>query len=227
MINPFFRYDSEILEIFPALSGGALHGNNLNNRDYPYLLQELFHKEQQGVLELIGNIHLSEIDSLAGWRTAFRMFGVDPTQYRSAAEALLRRLTKKGEIPSINAIVDCCNLVSIRYALPVAAFDLAKINAPITVRLASGSEIFISLYETELEHPESGEVVFTDNTGVVVARRWCWRQSNESVVGEETRDALFTIEAHHSNGKVNVDQAIVDLKSLLYEYCGGEFEIVL
>ena len=47
---------------------------------------------------------------------AIRGFGVDPTQYRSAAEALLRRLSKSGEIPSINALVDLGNLVSIRYA---------------------------------------------------------------------------------------------------------------
>ena len=39
---------------------------------------------------------------------------------RSAAEALLRRLTKQGSIPSINTLVDIGNLVSIRYALPVA-----------------------------------------------------------------------------------------------------------
>ena len=35
-----------------------------------------------------------------------RGFGVDPTQHRTAAEALLRRLTKKGDIPSINMIKD-------------------------------------------------------------------------------------------------------------------------
>ena len=49
------------------------------------------------------------------------------------ALALLRRLTKKGDIPSINAVVDICNLVSIRYALPVAAFDLAAITGGVTV----------------------------------------------------------------------------------------------
>ena len=58
----------------------------------------------------------------------FRQFGVDPTKYRCAAEALLRRLTKKGDIPSINTLVDLCNLISIRFALPVAAFDARSLS---------------------------------------------------------------------------------------------------
>jgi DNA/RNA-binding domain of Phe-tRNA-synthetase-like protein len=90
---------------------------------------------------------------LAGWRTAFRRFGVDPTQTRSSAEALLRRLTKKGDIPSINTLVDIANLVSIRYALPVAAFDLRHLKLPITVRFATGSEHYTPLGETGMENP--------------------------------------------------------------------------
>ena len=36
---------------------------------------------------------------------------------------MLRRLTKQGSIPSISALVDLGDLVSIRYALPVAILD--------------------------------------------------------------------------------------------------------
>lgn len=45
------------------------------------------------------DIRLSQIRVLAAWRTTFGGSSVDPTQYRSAAESLLRRLTKKGGIP--------------------------------------------------------------------------------------------------------------------------------
>ena len=82
-----------------------------------------FEAEQAAALARLGDTPLSEVPSLAAWRRAFRAFGTDPTGYRSAAEALLRRLTKQGSIPSINTLVDIGNLVSIRYALPVAMFD--------------------------------------------------------------------------------------------------------
>ena len=201
-------------------------GSGLKNGPSPEALRQAYLDEQRQTLERIGNTPLSEIEALAGWRAAFRLFGVDPTQYRSAAEALLRRLTKKGDIPSINAVVDSCNLVSIRYALPVAGFDRRSLLGPVTVRFAMGDEFFTPLRQASAERPEPGEVIFTDEAGLVVARRWCWRQSEESAAGEHTREALFTIEAQHAGGNVAVERALNDLRELLAKYVSGEYERV-
>ena len=201
-------------------------GSGLKNGPSPEALRQAYLDEQRQTLERIGNTPLSEIEALAGWRAAFRLFGVDPTQYRSAAEALLRRLTKKGDIPSINAVVDSCNLVSIRYALPVAGFDRRSLRGPVTVRFAMGDEFFTPLRQASAERPEPGEVIFTDEAGLVVARRWCWRQSEESAAGEHTREALFTIEAQHAGGNVAVERALNDLCELLAKYVSGEYERV-
>jgi DNA/RNA-binding domain of Phe-tRNA-synthetase-like protein len=219
-----FQYNPEVLQHFPALAGGSMLGVRLNNGPTPEPLQQVYQAEQQKVLEKIGATPLSEIETLSGWRAAFRQFGVDPTQYRSAAEALLRRLTKKGDIPSINAVVDICNLVSIRYALPVAAFDLRLVRGPITVHFAAGNENFTPLSESEPEHPDLDEVIFSDEAGLVVARRWCWRQSAESAAQESTKEVLFTIEAQHPGGQVMVAQAFTDLQQLLAAYVGGEYQ---
>lgn len=222
-----FRYDSDIINRFPNLAGGAMLGSKLSNGPSSERLQQLFLDEQRRVLERTGSKPLSEIETLAGWRAAFRLFGVDPTQYRSAAEALLRRLTKKGDIPSINAVVDVCNLVSIRYSLPVAAFDYQAIGGGITVRFATGEERFTVLGEAEAEQIKPGEVIFMSDSGLVVARRWCWRQSEESAARPDSRQALFTIEAQHPGGRELVAQALDDLQSLLGEFVGGEYEVVL
>jgi DNA/RNA-binding domain of Phe-tRNA-synthetase-like protein len=219
-----FRYDPDLLDRFPKLSGGAMLGTGLENGPTPAALREEYLAEQKKVLERVGNTPFSEIQTLAGWRSAFRLFGVDPTQYRSAAEALLRRLTKKGDIPCINAAVDACNLVSIRYGLPVAAFDLRQVQGPVTVRFATGDEWFTPLGETAAEHPEPGEVIFIDKAGLVVARRWCWRQSEESASREDTRAALFTIETQHEGGREQVAQALFDLEVLLEKYVTGIYQ---
>lgn len=140
-----FRYDQEIADRFPGIFGGVLHAEGVRNGPSPPELAEAFAAEQRAVLERLGDTPLSEVPSLAAWRRAFRAFGVDPTAYRSAAEALLRRLTKQGSIASINTLVDIGNLVSIRYGLPVAMFDLASISGGLTVRLATGDESFTDL----------------------------------------------------------------------------------
>src|SRR5437763_16900714 len=169
-----FRYHPAILARYPAVVGGAILAQGMSNGPTSDSLRAAFRAEQQATLQRIGDTPLSQIESLAAWRNAFRGFDVDPTQYSSAAEALLRRVTKKGDIPSINLLVDLGNLVSIRYALPVAVFDTRALQGTVTVHFADGSERYTTLGQTEVEHPERGEVVFTDETGLVIARRWCW-----------------------------------------------------
>ncbi len=219
----YFVYDNEILDRFPFISGGFVVGKGLKNRISPVEVVRLYQLEQEAVKNRIGDTPLSELPTLAGWRTAFRAFGVDPTGYRSAAEALLRRLTKKGDIPSINVIVDLCNLVSIRYGLPVAAIDTRLVNLPITVRFARGDEAFVNLNQLEADHPSPGEVIFIDEKDVVIARRWCWRQSEESAAREETTDVLITIEAQNEGGSELVRKAANDLQDLLSAHIGGDF----
>ncbi len=218
-----FQYDAEILTRYPTVVGGVILARHMTNGPAPKALQAAFLAEQQATLQRIGDTPLSQIASLAAWRTVFRSFGVEPTQYRSSAEALLRRLTKKGDIPSINLLVDLGNLVSIRYALPVAVFDTRTLQGAVTVHFADGSERYTTLGQDEVEHPDSGEVVFSDATKLVIARRWCWRQSEQSAAQQETTQAIITVEAHHAEGKEDVDAALNDLLILLRTYASGHY----
>lgn len=220
---PTFQYHADILAQFPDLRAGVILAAELNNGPTPASLQAAFLEEQQAVLAGIGDTPLSEIEALAAWRSAFRAFGVNPTKYRSAPEALLRRLTKKGDIPSINTLVDICNLVSIRYSLPVAAFDTRALTLPVSVHFAEGLERFLPLGESQVEQPEPGEVIFSDTTGRVIARRWCWRQSDESAARPQTQQAFFTIEAQHPGGYAEVQSAMEDLVELVQAHAGGTY----
>jgi DNA/RNA-binding domain of Phe-tRNA-synthetase-like protein len=219
-----FQYHAAIIDRYPLVCGGVILAQEILNRPTPEALQAAYLAEQRAVLDRIGQTPLSELEHLAAWRQAFRSFGVDPTKYRCAAEALLRRLTKKGDIPCINALVDICNLVSIRYALPVAAFDAHAIQGAITVRFAGGAEIFIPHDQEEAEHPEAGEVIFSDEASQVVARRWCWKQSRDSAASLDTRSAILTLEAQHAGSRADVEAALGELLRLLQEYVGGDFK---
>jgi DNA/RNA-binding domain of Phe-tRNA-synthetase-like protein len=210
-----FGYDHEVLERFPNVVGGVIHADGITNRPAPAELTAAFGAEQASVRERIGETPLSELPTLAAWRAVFRSFGVNPTKYRSAAEALLRRLTKQGDLPSINALVDIANLVSIRYALPVAVFDQRDVVGGTSVRLAHGGERWADLGSSEAEHPEPGEVIFTDDEEQVSARRWCWRQSRASAAREDTTEILVTVEGHHAAAADDIDRAMRDLEALI------------
>ena len=111
--------------------------------------------------------------------------------------------------------MDIGNLISIRFAVPVAVLDQSSLTGSVTVRFATGTERFIDLGSGEEQHPEPGEVIFVDEADHVVARRWCWRQSAPSATGADTTAALFTIEALHQDAAEDVASATDDLVSLL------------
>jgi DNA/RNA-binding domain of Phe-tRNA-synthetase-like protein len=216
-----FAYAPELVERYPTIRAGVVHATGLVNGPSPSGLLEDFRREQRTAVRRLEGLAIADLPSIAAWRRAFAAFGAKPTQYRSAAEALLRRLAKHGDSPSINILVDIGNLVSIRHAVPVAVFDLGGVDGSITVRFATGDERFTDLGTSESVSPDPGEVVFVDSRDVVCARRWCWRQSAQSATSDTTTEALIVVEGHHDSAARDVDATLADLTSFLGAYQPG------
>ena len=140
-----FAYDAAVIEHYPTIRAGVIHATGLTNGPSPPELLDEYLAEQRAASERLNATAIADLPSIAAWRRAFTRFGAKPTQHRNAAEALLRRLAKHGDIPTINTLVDIGNLVSIRYAMPVAVFDRANVAGPTTVRFATGAELFTDL----------------------------------------------------------------------------------
>ncbi len=220
-MTPLFAYDDAIAAQYPGVRAAFLHVTGAANGPSPPALLETYRAEQRAAAARLAVTPIAELPSIAAWRRVFTSFGAKPTQHRNAAESLLRRLDKQGDIPSISCLVDIGNLVAIRFGLPVAAVDLAQIAGSITVRFATGEEWFTELGASEAAHPEPGEVVFTDHDDVACARRWCWRQSAQSATGPSTSELLFVVEGHHEAAGDDVAAASVTLAALLAEHQAG------
>ena len=150
----------------------------------------------------------SELAEVSAWRRAYAQMGLKPTQYRSAAEALLRRFRREGDLPRVHPLVDVCNALSLAFALPVAVFDLAGVAGHLEVRPAEGGEEHVA-FGGEVEHPEPGEVIFADADRHAHARRWTFRQSRRSTVTADTHDVLIVAEGLHPTAAADVP-ALID-----------------
>lgn len=213
-----FDYDAAVTRRYPAIRAGVIQATGLSNGPSVPGLQAEYRDGQQAARARLAATAIADLPSIAAWRRAFTAFGAKPTQYRNAAEALLRRLAKQGEIPAVNMLVDIGNLVSIRYAIPVAVIDLGSIAGSITVRFATGSELFTDLGSAASVHPDPGEVIFADRDNTVSARRWCWRQSAQSATSAATVGALIVAEALHETAAPDIANAVTDLTALLSTY---------
>jgi DNA/RNA-binding domain of Phe-tRNA-synthetase-like protein len=88
---------------------------------------------------------LAEHPPVAGMRKLFRAAGCDPTRYRPAGEALLRRVLKGLDLPAIHPLVDLNNCLSVRLGLPCCVARDGTVKPPIVLRAAIEGEAYESL----------------------------------------------------------------------------------
>ncbi len=137
---------------------------------------------------------VEEIPHVAAWREAYRAFGAKPQRTRNSLEALLRRAP--GGLPRVNRLTDVYNAISVLHQVPLGGEDLTRYaGSPRLVR-SDGTEPFDTTAGGEMvtEHPEVGEVVWCDDSGVT-CRRWNWRQGRRTQLHDGTTTALFIMDA--------------------------------
>ena len=212
-----FSYSPALQREFPQLVSTALciSGLGVLSDIGPELA--IFHNMARQRLARAAESEQAEIQA---WRKAFVQMGLKPTQYRCAAESLLRRFRKEHTLPRIHPVVDLCNAVSMAFAIPIAAFDLAHIQGPLQVRHALGSESYATLADVP-EQPAAGEVVFADAAGHAHSRRWTNRQSGRSAVRADTQAILIVAEALHHSASHDIPSLRTALHQALLKLAPG------
>jgi len=198
----YFRHSSQIWDGFPELVPGVLFADGITG--------DAAVDGQIARFGAIARARLadgseSELPEIQAWRRTFSRMGLKPTQYRCAAESLLRRFRKEGALPRVHPLIDLCNAISLAFAIPVAVFDVANVAEYIEVRHATGEETYLT-FGGEVERPAAGEVIFADGAGRAHARRWTNRQSGYSAVRDTTAAVLIVAEAMHGSAPADVQR---------------------
>jgi DNA/RNA-binding domain of Phe-tRNA-synthetase-like protein len=195
-----FAHSSAVWRQFPQLVPGVLVLEKVRpEAEVGNLLDPWYERAR----ERLGRGPESELAEVSAWRRAYAQMGLKPTQYRSAAEALLRRFRRGEALSRLHPLVDLCNAISLAFALPVAVFDLVGVDGYLEVRHARGDEQHLA-FNGAIETPEPGEVIFADAANHAHARRWTFRQSRRSTVGPDTREVVIVSEALHPTAAADV-----------------------
>lgn len=154
----------------------------------------LLQAAEASALDALRDRPAEQLPHVAAWREAYRAFGAKPQRTRNSLEALLRRAASG--LPRVNRLTDLYNAVSVLHQVPLGGEDLTRYTgAPRLIR-AVGTEPFDTVADgiAVLEHPDPGEVVWCDDTGVT-CRRWNWRQARRTQLANDTTAALFILDA--------------------------------
>jgi DNA/RNA-binding domain of Phe-tRNA-synthetase-like protein len=88
---------------------------------------------------------ISSDPTVTALRRLFRAAGTDPTRYRPASEALLRRLVKGDPLPAIQPLVDLNNCLSVELAVPCCVMVEGSFGTSLTLRAGLPGESYESL----------------------------------------------------------------------------------
>jgi len=207
----YFEHSPVIWTEFPELVAGVLIANEIGGN--PSVAQRVQLLQDSAAKRLAAGSE-GDLPEIQAWRRAFSRMGLKPTQYRCAAESLLRRFRKEHSLPTVHPLIDVCNALSLVYATPIAVFDTALIVDHIQVRPATGEEEYLT-FSGETEHPEPGEVIFADAENQAHARRWTNRQSRRSAVQDSTSSVLIVAEALHATAGDDLPRLIADITNEL------------
>jgi DNA/RNA-binding domain of Phe-tRNA-synthetase-like protein len=160
--------------------------------------------------------------NIAAWREAYRAFGAKPTEFPSSIEALVKRVRRGDDVPYINTLAAICNSVSLRYLTPIGghAIDALSPDGTLGLGFALGDEDFTPFGGGPIEHPNPGEVIFTDNTSTVLCRRWTWRQSEFSKLQHTSTAVEINIDGLPPVTRADVELISADLAMLVGLYGG-------
>lgn len=128
----------EIAAVCPEFVGAAVTATVCNTPFCKELWDEI-----EAFAEILGERYTTDkiktIPAVEATRRVYKVCGKDPSRYRPAAEALMRRLVQGKQLYRIDTLVDLINLVSLSSGYSIGGFDADKIAGD-TLTLGIGRE---------------------------------------------------------------------------------------
>jgi tyrosyl-tRNA synthetase len=222
-----FRVAANVFELFPDYCVGGVIAYDLDNSragEEAYRLLQTVMAEVRAKFTPAneGDNPVTAHPYISAWREAFRHAGIKPGEYLTSVEALLRRVAKGQDLPSISPAVDLANAVSLKYLLPMGGHDLDQLIGGFGVRLAHQGDFFSPPEggSGEVENVPPGEPVYADHREVRT-RRWVWRQGRKARVTSHSKSIFFPIDGFASINGAEVKQGAEELSQLLMEHLGA------
>jgi DNA/RNA-binding domain of Phe-tRNA-synthetase-like protein len=215
-----YSVSAEVFARYPGYVRGVVVAHDVTNGPSPPELVRLLRDAEESVRGRVTPESVADEPRIKAWRDAYRLFGAKPAEFRSSVEAMARRVLRGDQIPTINALVDMGNVISLSHLVPAGGHAIDVLKSDIELRLATGQERFVPFSAEEMEHPQPGEVVFVEGDEVLT-RRWTWRQANHTLTLPETRAIEFNVDGLPPVTSGEIEAACGELAEMLLRFCGG------
>jgi DNA/RNA-binding domain of Phe-tRNA-synthetase-like protein len=212
----------EIEQVCPEFVGACVEAMVVNTPYNSELWQEI---------EILGNRYrttlttesLKEMTSIAATRRVYKACGKDPSRYRPASEALIRRVLQGKELYQRDTLVDLVNLASIAFGYSIGGFDADKfVGDTLTLGVGREGEPYEGIGRGMINI--HGLPVYRDAQGGVGTPTSDHERTKMTI---DTRHLVVLINGYDGNEK-RVRENAEYIQTLLQKYCqsdGGTYFI--
>ena len=162
-------------------------------------------------------VNIKEMPSIAATRRVYKACGKDPSRYRPAAEALIRRVVQGKELYQRDTLVDLINLASMRFGYSICGFDASKfVGDKLTLGIVKADEPYEGIGRGQINI--EGMPVYRDALGGVGTPTSDHERTKISLA---TRHLLVLINGYDGDEEHVRDNAEY-IKSLLQRFCNSD-----
>ena len=162
-------------------------------------------------------VNIKEMPSIAATRRVYKACGKDPSRYRPAAEALIRRVVQGKELYQRDTLVDLINLASMRFGYSIGGFDASKfVGDTLTLGIGKADEPYEGIGRGKINI--EGLPVYRDALGGVGTPTSDHERTKISLA---TRHLLVLINGYDGDEEHVRDNAEY-IKSLLQRFCNSD-----
>ena len=212
----------EIETVCPTFVGAMVEAEVTNSAYHDELWKEI---DQLGehYRQTLTTETLKEMSSIAATRQVYRACGKDPSRYRPASEALIRRMLQGKQLYQIDTLVDLINLASIAYGYSIGGFDADKfVGDTLTLGIGREGEPYEGIGRGMINI--HGLPVYRDAQGGVGTPT---SDNERTKIDINTRHLLVLINGYDGNAERVAENARY-IQSLLRRYCqsdGGSYSL--
>ena len=213
---------NEIESVCPNFVGACVEARVKNSQYCQPLWDEINTLEQKFKAELTTET-LKDISGIAATRRIYRACGKDPSRYRPASEALIRRVLQGKALYQIDTLVDLINLASMAYGYSIGGFDANKfVGNTLTLGIGKEGEPYERIGRGMINI--HGLPVYRDEVGGVGTPTSDHERTKITI---DTSHLLVLINGYDGN-ETSVRQNAEFIQKLLQKFCesdGGTYHI--
>jgi DNA/RNA-binding domain of Phe-tRNA-synthetase-like protein len=170
----------------------------------------------QRLREIHGRRKPAQIAGLQEARALYNAFGMEPTRHRPSSEALLRRVLQGKDLYHINNVVDCGNLASLSFLLPIGLYDFDRIAGDVELRIGADGAQYPGIRKAPVH--VGGRLTLVDDRGPFGSPT---SDSARTAVDEATRRLLAVVMATNAYPSSRMEAHLALLGDLFAEHCGA------